>query len=265
MRLIAVLLAMALPALTLPAKAQDNSLQALQTGDALRGFEAVGRLNMAGAGFCTATLIAPDRVLTAAHCLFDQNTGQRIPEERLEFLAGWRTGRADAIRAVTRAAIWPDFDMSTGAEVGAVAGDIAVLALDRPVRMTSVLPIPTSDAAPSRGDPVTVVSYARERSESPSIQETCHVLEQRQDGVSIFSCDIDFGSSGSPVLAREGDGLRVVSVISARGEGRNGPISLGMRLGGRVDALMTALDHEVSATHAPGPQGARGTARFLRP
>lgn len=264
MRPIALFLALALPAPAL-AQVQDSRLQTLQTGDDLRGFEAVGRLNMAGTGFCTATLIAPDRVLTAAHCLFDRATGQRIAEEQLEFLAGWRTGRAEAIRSVTRAAIWPTFDMTAGAAIGTVAEDLAVLHLDRPVRTTSITPIALSDTPAAQGDAVTVVSYARDRAEAPAIQETCHVLEQRRDGVSVFSCDIDYGASGSPVLARQPEGLRIVSVISARVEASEGPISLGMQLGGRVAALMSALDNEVSGTRAPGPQGARTSARFVRP
>ncbi|MCB1388448.1 MAG: trypsin-like peptidase domain-containing protein [Rhodobacteraceae bacterium] len=260
------LLALLLALLPAAATAQhDTRLHSLQTGDASRGWEAVGRLNMRGAGFCTATLIAPDRVLTAAHCLYDRATGARIGEERLEFLAGWRTGRAEAIRGVTRAAVWPSFDFAEGAALENVAGDIAVLELDRPVRTTSIRPFPVGEVPAASGDSVAVVSYGRGRAEAPSIQEICHVLDQRRDGVAVFSCDIDFGSSGSPVFAVEAGEVRIVSLISARVENGERPMSLGMRLGGRVQALESALEQGVSGLTAPGPQGARGTARFVRP
>lgn len=260
-------LSLVLAALTaMPAFAQqDTRLQSLQTGDASRGWEAVGRINMDGVGFCTGTLISPDRVLTAAHCLFNRHTGQRIADDRIEFLAGWRTGRAEAIRTVRRSAIWPSFDFAAGADIGNVPTDIAVLELDRPIRTTGINPFPVSGMTPSAGASVAVVSYARNRAEAPSIQQRCQVLDQRRDGVMVFSCDIDFGSSGAPVFAEGPRGIEIVSVISALAETDQRPISLGMRLGTRVEALSAALDAQAPATLPGLPQGARTTARFLRP
>ncbi|NOX74649.1 MAG: trypsin-like serine protease, partial [Alphaproteobacteria bacterium] len=68
----------------------------LNTADAARAWEAVGRVNLVGTGFCTGALIAPNLVLTAAHCMYDKRTGERVKTENVEFLAGWRDGRAAA-------------------------------------------------------------------------------------------------------------------------------------------------------------------------
>ncbi len=68
------------------------------TGDDSRGWQAVGRLNMGANSFCTGALIAPDLVLTAAHCMFDRKRGARMRDDEIEFLADWRGGRAAAYR-----------------------------------------------------------------------------------------------------------------------------------------------------------------------
>ena len=50
-----------------------------------------------------------------------------------------------------------------------------------------------------------MVSYAHDRAEMPSMQDTCHVLG-RVEGTLVLDCDVDFGSSGAPVfdLSRRG-------------------------------------------------------------
>ena len=68
----------------------DSALTRLVTGNDSKGWDAVGRLEIAGQAFCTGTLIAPDRVLTAAHCLFDDKTLGRVRDGDMQFLAGWR-------------------------------------------------------------------------------------------------------------------------------------------------------------------------------
>mgnify|MGYP001584998344 CR=1 FL=1 len=49
--------------LAAPLAAQDSALQRLDSGVEAAGWEAVGRLDIDGKGFCTAALIAPDTVL----------------------------------------------------------------------------------------------------------------------------------------------------------------------------------------------------------
>lgn len=259
-------------ALSLPAFAQSTALKRLNTGDETRGWEGVGRLDVAGKGFCTGALIAPDLVLTAAHCLFDRATGQRVNPETIEFLAGWRDGRASAYRDVRRAVVHPDYEFDGSANTDRVRNDLALLELSQPIRNTQVIPFETAER-PAKGDEIGVVSYALDRSEAPSLQEMCHVMA-RQKGVLVMSCDVNFGSSGAPIFSFDRDGTaKIVSVVSAKAEVKGIPVSLGTALASplaRLRAELSAGRHRFKAKRSDDDmvvQNGRGSigAKFLKP
>jgi V8-like Glu-specific endopeptidase len=223
--------------LALTAQAQDTALRTLQTGQDGRGWEAVGRLDIAGKGFCTAALIRDDLILTAAHCVYDDD-GSLIDAARFTFQAGLRNGRAEATRGVRRLAAHPGYvHRGHDPRRDAVAQDIAVLELDQPIRTTRVHPFPIA-AQPLNGDEIGIVSYAQNRSEAPSLQDLCKVLG-RQDGVVVMTCDVDFGSSGSPVFATRDGIVRIVSVVSAMADLDGEKVSLGTSLGAPLDELLS--------------------------
>lgn len=220
------------------ASSQDSGLEALETANDTRGWEGVGRIDIAERAFCTGALIAADLVLTAAHCLFERDTGQRVATNLIQFRAGWRNGRAIAYRGVKRAVIHPSYVYGGPEDMEGVAFDLALLELDQPIRLASVRPFDTG-ADPRAGDRVEVVSYAFDRSEAPSLQEDCRVIGP-QPGMMVFSCSVDFGSSGAPIF-RVIDGVpRIVSVVSAKAEMNGNPVSIGARLGGPLRELRAA-------------------------
>ena len=253
------------PLLSAPAAlAQDKGLKSLQTGDDSRGWEGVGRLNLGDRGFCTGALIADDLVLTAAHCLFDRETGARIDPSKIEFLAGWRNGRAAAYRHVKKAIAHPEYIYGGHENVDRVQFDLALLQLDQPIRLPSIKPFEMDDR-PQKGDEVGVVSYAQDRSEAPSLQQVCHVLRQ-QEAMLILSCDVDFGSSGAPIFSVRNGVARVVSVVSAKAEVDGKKVALGTPLAGPVALLRAKLAEGV--TVRPGKvrvlSGGNG-GKFVKP
>lgn len=235
-----------------PLGAAGQALTELMTADDAAGWEAVGRLDIDGKGFCTATLIAPDLVLTAAHCLYEREVSPpaAIPAERLEFLAGLRNGRAAAYRDVRRAVIHPDYRHDGTARAETSRWDVALLELAQPIRLVGLDPIPLGGTV-AQGAEVGVVSYAHDRAEAPSIQELCGVIGV-QAGVIVFSCDVDFGSSGAPVFRMEGGVPRLVSVVSAKAELDGARVAVGMDLVQPVAALMAMLDDHSFAAAPPG-------------
>lgn len=244
-------------------------LQPLETRDAVRPYAAVGRLDTSNS-FCTATLISPRVVLTAAHCLYTEDETRR-PDSDFVFNAGLRNGNVLARRDIVRSAVHPDYLYGDPDNIERVGTDIALLELSMPI---------TSEAVPimahgrvSRGDEVRIVSYGREREQFPSLEEGCSVMQSRA-ALLMLSCQVVPGSSGAPVLVETGLGLRIVSVVSAMAHWREDPVTLSAALDESMVELMADFMGGPSGAERVGVPQVRtltggetraGGARFIRP
>ena len=81
-------------------QADNTNLKKLERQNKARGWQAVGRLDIANSGFCSGTLIASDLVLTAAHCVYNRTTGVAYTPKDFVFRAGLREGKSAAERRI---------------------------------------------------------------------------------------------------------------------------------------------------------------------
>lgn len=250
-----------------PLTAQATGLDRLTLRQDLLGWEAVGRLDLGASGFCTGVLIAPDRVLTAGHCL--ERARARGDVRLLRFRAGLSEGEAVAEAGVARAVIHPDYHRANGVTLENIAVDVALVVLDRPIPAATAAPFRVA-AAPGTGAEVSVVSYGAGRAEAPSRQAVCSVLG-RAPRLVAFDCDVTQGSSGAPVFDLSVSPARVVSLVSSGGDG----VAYGMDLPDAVETLLRALATgegvfpkvEIAPRRiGPGSDDRGNTgAKFLRP
>lgn len=197
--------------------ADTDKLTSLESLDDGLDWMAVGRLSFQeDKQLCTATLVAPDLILTASHCLFNKNNGQELALSDFEFQAGWRNGRAEAYSAISTVLKFPEIFGSDKPKLESVANDIALMKLTHPIRKKIIQPFPIGIFVQFQ-NPVSVVSYALGRIDAPSIQNECDILEDMED-MFVFNCDVDLGASGAPVFYLSDQGPVIISIISAVAE-----------------------------------------------
>jgi protease YdgD len=267
--LVALAALLGLAPIWVPGFAAAQDLRPLVLRQDLLGWEGVGRVAMARGGFCTGVLIAPDTVLTAAHCLYAE--GRLRAREEITFRAGDRNGEAIAARRVVQAAVPDAWAGGAGSAAERVAADVALLRLEAAIPAAIARPFRVGPAV--SGGSVSVVSYGAGREAVLSRQARCTVLGRAQAFVA-FDCDVTFGSSGAPVFRIDGAQTRIVSIVVSGDRTEDGVTAFGPVLDGMVDDLMDRLRRgegvwEATAPAArrlaPGAARGAGGARFVAP
>lgn len=227
-----------LPLLVVAAAALADEPERRMLGpEAAEAYRGVGRLNIAGTRFCTATLIEPAVVITAAHCLFHPRTRARVPVSEIRFVAGLRRGEVAAVRRAVKAVTQPDFAFDGMARYAGVRADLALVELDEPVAAEAAAAFAPGALEP-KGPPLAIVSYARDRPQAPSIEAPC-VIASAFGGVVALECAVNYGASGAPVL----QGAALVAVVSAMGQvlETEGAVTLAVLVAPEIAALKALL------------------------
>jgi protease YdgD len=190
-------------------------------------WSAIGQVNIGGyrsTKKCTGTLIEPNVVITAAHCVVDPRTGQPFPLHNIHFLAGV-SGSKNLGHATAQCVHVKEGYKSDAAalkrtgrmSVAKLSNDMATIVLKNALPVTPA-PLATSLTA-KPGLALVHASYPADRRFALSASN-CKLLPS-DFGAPLWlnDCDTHPASSGGPLLTKVEGSFRLAAIMTATGDG----------------------------------------------
>ena len=165
-------------------------------------WSSIGKLFNETGSSCSGVVIARDKILTAAHCVYNARSRRFIPAEQLHFLVGYRTGRYSAHARIARYEIGAGFDPQRYDQTS--EADWAVLTVTESLP-EAIEPLRLRRDASPTGTKAILAGYPQDRAFAMSADRDCELGDKISAGrLLLHTCRSTFGYSGGPILVGTG-------------------------------------------------------------
>ena len=196
-------------------------------------FAAAGRIeNPESGGTCSAALVQPDVIVTAAHCV----TG--IETQKLNFRLG--DGKQSPTYPTTSVVVHPLYEAFSEQRFRRLRFDIALIRLSRPVPDQAATPFRLAEVA-EEGEGLFLASWRAGEGSRPR-QRRCLVIKGEVPGVVTLGCRVQGGESGAPVLRLTSDGMELVAIINSQARQGRQPVAYAADVRLRIVPLLERLE-----------------------
>lgn len=195
-------------------------------------FTAAGRIeSRESGGGCSAALIGPDVIVTAAHCVGEGDDRDYV----FRLGAATRTELVPVDRIVVHP-LYSDFHRQ---RLRRLRFDIAVGRLSAPIDPVTVKAFQLGDEA-RIGEGLFLASWRLGNTPRPR-ERRCLVIEGEVPGVVTLGCRVRGGESGAPVLRMTEDGVELVAIVNSTAQQGSRSVAFAADVRLRIPPLLDRL------------------------
>ncbi|SHG79334.1 V8-like Glu-specific endopeptidase [Cognatiyoonia sediminum] len=182
---------------------------------------------------CTATLVAPDVILTAAHCVNGAKNETPSGLRQYTFAAGWNKGEAFATRSISEIIVPRSYVPGGEDRLRNLNSDWALVRLSDPI--TNIEPVPIVPL-PGPWETVYFLTYSNAEPDTPYLTSGC-AHRTLEEGPLQIACPVSSGNSGAAVFVGQPDNPQIVAVIAAKAQNNAFAVVPGEELLSRIESL----------------------------